>query len=142
MPFKEYEAFVEPLALPIGGRVYVIPPVGIRDGLKLATALEGKDTKLSNEEFSRLLLGAAYDELMEANVPAPAFGRVIATALAEYQGGRATAELMWETGGDPKAIPQRTPAGEATSTPRQVSTNGTRTKKPASRSPKSSNSGT
>lgn len=140
MPFKEYESFAEPLALPIGGKTYIIPPVGIRDGLKLTTALAEKDTKLTNEEFSRLLLGSAYDELVAANVPAAAFGRVVATALAEFQGGRATAELMWETGGDPKAIKAQTPEAEATTTPRRASTSGTRTKNP-SRSSKSSNSG-
>ena len=134
MPFKDFAEFADPLALPINGKTYVVPPIGVQDGINLLLMIEEKKP-LTNEQLGRMLLGAAYDTLMGDNVPADAFQRVIMTALAEFQHGRATAELIWETGGNPKAIQAATtPAAAANTTPRRASGNGTRTKKAQSRS--------
>lgn len=141
MSFDDFDTFYSPLELPISGRVFTIPPVGIRDGGRLTLILKSDEKRtIDDEEVGRMLLGTAYDEMVEANVAGPAYARVFLTALAEFQGGRAAAEVAWASGGDPKAMPQPTPEGAAATTQRRASTSGTR-KKPASRSVKSSNTG-
>lgn len=132
--FKDYNEFADPLKLPINGKVYTIPAVGLADGIKLTAALTGeKDAPtIPDAEFNRILLGAAYEEMLTDNVPGPAVVRASLTALADFQKGRATAEILWETGGDPKALTawmeansnraQRRAKTAASMTPRRAST--------------------
>lgn len=141
--FKDYNEFADPLKLPINGKVYTIPPVGLADGIKLTAAfLGGEDAPVvKDDEFNTILLGPAYDEMLADNVPSVAVVRASLTALADFQRGRATAEILWETGGDPKALTawveansnraQRRAKTAASTTPRRASTS-SRKKTPAS----------
>ncbi|OYV64453.1 MAG: hypothetical protein B7X07_06360 [Actinobacteria bacterium 21-64-8] len=154
--FEDYEKVVDPLILPIRGKDYVIPEVSMPDGLKytkyveeLTAAEESRKTDpdaplpepLDNDVFRHMMLGAAYDEMVADGVPAAAVSRALVTATANFQTGRASAEIMWATGGDPKAIekylmPNRaarrasarsTGTGSAKKTPSPASTNSTKT---------------
>lgn len=134
MPFKDYQELAEPLALPINGKTYVIPAVGLADGIKLTEALDPESkTPLPDDEFNRILLGTAYDEMLADNVPGPAVVRASLTALGDFQRGRATAEIMWETGGDPKALTAWVKATTNRASRRKAAQAGT-TKPPASTS--------
>ncbi len=105
MPFKDYAQVAEPLELPINGKTYKIPPVSLPDGIKLADVIDpDSDTTVSDEEFNRLLLGDALDEMRADHVTPAAINRATLAALGDWQKDRATAEIMWETGGDPKAL--------------------------------------
>jgi hypothetical protein len=144
MAFADYTEYLEPLELPIRGKRYTIPPMSFESGLRLAPLLEGKPVEgLDDDELEALLLGSAAAEMRADNVPADAFNRAYLTALAEYKFGRDAAEIMWATGGDPKAIEaqakaranraqrrasKRSPStAEATTTKRPASTSTTRT---------------
>jgi hypothetical protein len=143
MAFKDYSEIVESLTLPINGKNYSIPPVGIADGVRLQ-AIFDPDTasEMTDDEFRTILLGDAYDLMLADNIPGNAVARATFTALADFQRGRATAEIMWETGGDPKALEawtaantnraQRRSASTAveSKTPKAASTSGTK-KSPA-----------
>lgn len=105
MPFKDYAEVVERLELPINGKKYQIPPVSLSDGIKLADVIDpDSKTTVSDEEFSRLVLGAALDEMRADHVTPAAIERASLAGLAYWRKGISTAEIMWETGGDPKAL--------------------------------------
>lgn len=144
MPFKDYAEFADPLRLPINGKVYEIPPVGLADGIRLAEAITpGSKTAMPDEEFTRIVLGKAYSMMLADNVPGPAVLRASLTALAEFERGRDAAEAMWETGGNPKALDTwvkaqtnretRRKAGRAGTTPRPASTSSTTKPRPNSK---------
>lgn len=141
MALKAYEEFaVEPLQFPIGGKVYTLPELPISVGLKLSGAIAGKDEEFAQAtgtDLWKLVLGPLWDDMLADNVPTAAITRAGLTALADYQYGRERAEMVWETGADPKAIrkylqgqepPQESskPAAAST-TKRRASTSGTRT---------------
>jgi hypothetical protein len=119
VPFKDYNQIHEPLELPINGKVYRIPPLGFADGIDLTDHLDPKSESapMTNEAFRKLLLGDAYDEMLADNVPDPSVRRAALTALADFQSSRGAAEIMWETGGDPKVVKERIEAGLAATTP-------------------------
>lgn len=109
MAFAEYTEFIEPMVLPIRGKRYTIPPMSLETGLKLAPLLEGKVpdwvAELGDEfDFEATVLGEAADEMRADGVQPAVITRACLAAFAEYKNGRATAELVWKTGGDPKAI--------------------------------------
>jgi hypothetical protein len=143
LAFADYTEFLEPLELPIRGKRYTIPALSFEDGLRLAPLLEGKPVEgIEDEEIEALLLGSAAAEMRADGVPGDAINRAYLTALAEYKFGRDAAEIMWATGGDPKAIEARVKAatnrsqrraskqspstGEATTTKRPGSTSTTK----------------
>jgi len=140
--FEDYEKVTDPLVLPIRGKEYIIPEVSLSDGLRFTAMQEDPEgPKLSDEEFLHMFLGTAYDEMVADDVPAAAILRASATAFADFQRGRATAEIIWATGGDPKAVtayltPNRatrrasqrsTGTGSARKTPSPASTSSTKT---------------
>jgi hypothetical protein len=145
--FKDYSELVEPLVLPIAGKQYTIPPVGAADGIRFNLAVDpttNTATSISDDEFMRMFLGDALDEMVADNVPSPAMMRAAMTALADFQRGRSVAEVVWETGADPKALadyvmrslPNRESkrkaskhSGGASSTKRQASGSGTKRRK-------------
>lgn len=141
--FKDYNELADPLKLPINGKVYTLPAVGLADGIKLTAAFSGKEDAptIPDDEFYRIMLGSAYDEMLADNVPGPAAMRAALVALADFQKGRATAEILWETGADPKALTawveantnrqQRRAKTGASTTPRRAS-GSSRKKTPAS----------
>jgi hypothetical protein len=106
MAFRDYEAVASPLlVLPIKGKNYTLPEVGIADALKIKGIFaKDPDATLSDDEFKTILLGDAWDEMLADNVPDDAVTLATFTALADHQSGRETAETMWETGGLPERL--------------------------------------
>lgn len=103
--FKDYTEVAEPLKLPINGKTYTIRPVLLDDGVRLMDALNPEsETIMPDEEFTRIMLGDALDEMRADFVTPAAINRASLTALADWKSSRGAAEVMWETGGDPKAI--------------------------------------
>jgi hypothetical protein len=137
--FKDITEIIEPLELPMGGKSYRIRPLGALDGARLAEHLADREgNPMSDEEFQRLMLGPAYDDMLSDGLPSTYIVRAALTALADHQASRAVAEVMWETGGDPKALTVwsdqvrqamavTTPRGAATTTKRRASGSGTKT---------------
>lgn len=144
MAFEDLDELVEPLALPIRGKTYVLPKVQLEDGIRLRSVLDGApDESLTDAVVEGILLGPVAAELGADGVSDEWKTRVYMTALANFRHGRAQAEIMWKTGGDPKAVtalvesmaPNRAarrskPTGEAGTTKQQASTSGTK-KSPA-----------
>jgi hypothetical protein len=133
--FKDFKDVApDPLKLPINGRLYVIPPVSAADGLKawqwIKNGAKADGTSAKVEDVARLLLGAAHKRLLADKVSWQALNRVYLTVISDFTNGRSAAEVMWETGGNPKALTAMTrsakPEGDDT-TPPPDSTNGTRT---------------
>lgn len=149
MAFKDITTIIEPLRLPVAGKTYTVPPVGYHDGLRMQAALaDGSDDQVSDEEFLEIFLGTALDELRKDNVAPQYILRAALTAHAEWStGSRDVAEVMWETGGDPKdleawkqaqlrsrpqdrkrpASKRSTRTGAASTTPSPASSSGTST---------------
>lgn len=150
MPLKAYEEFApEPLTFPIGGKLYELPPLDYRLGLRLQQILAGEDDSLDGakgEDLFRLVLGSLWDEMKTDGVPLDAMNRAGFAALADYQYGRAMAEKVWENGLDPEALAaaltaaapkgrkrpadrktRSTPTAAASSTRSRASGSGTRT---------------
>lgn len=141
MPLRAYEELApEPLTFPIGGKNYVVPPVGYREGLRITELIQSGPeaaTKATEtvEDLWRMILGPAYDEMKADNVPGDALARAAFTALTDFQFGREAAEAIWESGVDPKALTERlaqkTSPQPATKRSRSTAS-GTRTRKQAS----------
>lgn len=102
--FADITEFLEPLALPIAGKTYTIPPVPYDVGLRLTAGDAESIDAMSPDEFRRTFLGAALDQMAADNVPLVYVARAALTALADFQGGRTVAEAMWASGGSPKAL--------------------------------------
>ena len=147
MPFKDYVELKERLQLPINGKLYTIPAMGLAEGIELTDQLEAaaRGEDLPDKpfaEFNRMALGSAYDDMVADNVPADAIRRAALTQIADFQRGRAVAEVMWETGGDLKATQEWVKAHsnraqrrtKVSTTPRQGSGT-TRTRTPKKTSP-------
>jgi hypothetical protein len=107
MALKAYEEFaVEPLAFPIGKKVYTAPEIGITEGIQLEQILSGKvNVDDKPQAFMwELVLGTAWTEMQADNVPAEAAARAGLAAVQDFQFGREAAEAAWEAGIDPKAL--------------------------------------
>lgn len=104
--FADFEEVYEPLTLTIGGKQYKLPPVVAAEGVKFTAAATGVEgaAPFTDEMLRAMLLGPTYQTMLDDQVPEPAIQRVLLTALADFQAGRSAAEMMWVTGGDPKAI--------------------------------------
>lgn len=139
MAFEDFKDLYEPLVLPIGGKEYTIPPVTFADGVILSDVFDdGAKHKLSNKKMFRMLLGDTLDAMIADGVAAPAINRAAYAAMADFHSGRSVAEIMWKTGGDPKAVTSYVEAQQnraqrrsknsaaASSTPRRASTSTTR----------------
>ncbi|MDF7641724.1 hypothetical protein PT279_09025 [Bifidobacterium sp. ESL0784] len=140
MAFKDFSDIApDPLELPIDGRTYTIPAVSAADGLKAWQWIhsgkkdDGQPAKV--EDIAGILLGDMQQKLIKDNVSWQALNRVYLTVISDFTNGRRSAEAMWETGGDPKALERLTESarrGEANTIQKPASTNGTKTsrKKP------------
>lgn len=101
--YADLEDFFDPnLYLKIGGKVYtILAPTG-EAGLRLHTMFKpGSEQHFKDDdeiEEYKLLLGAAWDELMADGVPWPSICRAGRTALMHYTLGPTLAELNWITG--------------------------------------------
>lgn len=101
--FQDFNDMFDPLELPIDGKTYRIPPVSFDAGVKINGIVDGTKS-LGEEEFFRLVLGDVFDQMRADKVPSTAITRAGQVALADFKYGREMAEVMWATGGDPKAV--------------------------------------
>lgn len=142
MAFEDLTEFIEPLILPIRGKKYTLPAVSFDDGVRVRAALDGRpDPTLTDERLHEILLGAAEQEMVADGVSSEFRGRAYMTAMSDFLHGRFAAEVMWKTGGDPKAIAaltaplnraarrkaQKPSTGAAVTTKPPASTSGTKT---------------
>ena len=146
MPFKDYAEFAEPIALPINGKTYTIPPCPAGLGLEIL-ALE-VDSKTPAVELFRRLLGSTWDQMIADDVPLAAVSRAGLVAMVDVQLGRESAEAVWEAGISPEAVAALaaakttegstpSPSTDAeTSTPRRASMSGTTSPKATKRAAK------
>ncbi len=59
---------------------------------------------MTDPEFEHIFAGDVIDEMRTDDVPEKAIDRVLQTAFTYALTGRDAAEIMWETGGRPKAV--------------------------------------
>ena len=139
---QDYQDFDrDPLKIPIRGKVYEIPELGAKDGARIRLEQDPKTAKgMTSEELRRIVLGSALKQMIADNVPQPAIGRALMAAITDAERGRTAAELMWNTGGDPKAITETvktlisetsTSTDEDSTTNSPASTNGTKSPDPS-----------
>jgi hypothetical protein len=135
----------EPLEFPIGGKRYRVPDLDYRAMLTMQKIRAGESTEYDNapaEVTWRLVMGSAWDEMIADNVPAEAIGRAGLATLAYFEQGIETAEAIWESGVDPKALAaailsrsgqsQPSSTAEATETPSPASSSGTSSRRTSS----------
>lgn len=106
MAFADITEFIEPLALPIAGKTYTVPPLPYDVGLSLTAGPADLIDSMTPDDFRRTFLGSALDAMIADQVPLQYVARAALTALADFQGGRDVAEAMWASGGSPKALEQ------------------------------------
>lgn len=157
MPLKPYEQFAaEPLAFPVGGKVYTPPVISAKTGVRLMQVLAGDLSKLpaGRRSLWQMVLGCeetcdpddapcggVYDQMLADGAPLEALTRAGFAMLVDWQTeDRSAAERVWESGIDPEAraalaaaarsttLPS-TPAAAAPSTPTRASGTGTRARK-------------
>jgi hypothetical protein len=138
------------LVLPIGGHEYTIPPLGYLDQLKIKESqdkiramrvaweaanaagknpppLDFSDVIIPDEQFLKMLLGGALEQMRGNNAPAAAIVHAASVAHVAALDGRAAAEAMWEAF-DPEALAaqmaaqQRTTASSSKGSTRSRST--------------------
>ena len=141
MALRPYEDIVGPLIIPVRGKEYTLPVISLQDGLRIHASKSG-GAALSGEELHTILLGDAYQQLLDDQVGGDVMDRVFLTAYTDFTSGRDSAEEVWEKG-VPKAMREAArevlalmspPAAESTTKP-PASGNGTSApKKPATRS--------
>jgi hypothetical protein len=136
MAFKDLGDYVldgASLRLPIGGKVYVVPPVPALVGLRAQTIMnlgmaaglaadtgqqvgisEADKEILSDEDEKNLyadLLGTAYGEMMTDGVPWKVLKHAAVTAMIDCTGDRERAEAFWESlGNRPAPLDKKPPA--------------------------------
>ncbi|MEV6413843.1 hypothetical protein [Kribbella sp. NPDC051718] len=173
MPFEDLGNWAElvGLKLPIGGKTYILPPIGAKLGLRIVALFElGADLArgrapgavnqelLSDEDEENLfkqVLGPVYDEMLEDNVPWPALKHAAMTAMMDVVYDRERAENFWLRLGKttPAKKPAKKPADrlprKATASKTSTASTGTSTRRrapakkaAAPRGPRSSPSGT
>lgn len=104
LPFRAFTELTKRLVLPFDENIsYEIPPVTAENGAKFRVEQAG-GRSIEGEEYYRMFLGEAYDEMIADGVDDQFVMRAAFTALADHQAGRAVAAIVWETGGDPKAV--------------------------------------
>lgn len=170
MAFKDLGDWAElgGLKLPIGGKVYAVPPVSAELGPRLEVLIaagvdvaRGNDLRdddrqvlddLGERELYRDVLGPVYDEMLADKVPWPALKHAAMTVMIDAATDRATAERYWQSLGKPaparKKPADRMPPKDPKVTEirtRRASTGGTTPRKTAAargtRGPRSSSTG-
>ena len=119
MAFKDLGDWAElgGLKLPIGGKVYSVPPVSAELGPRLEVVMSaGVDVARGNElgegsqevlddlgerDLYRDVLGAVYDEMVADKVSWPALKHAALTVMMDAVYDRDTAEQFWQSLGKP-----------------------------------------
>lgn len=121
MAFKDLGDWAElgGLKLPIGGKVYAVPPVSAELGPRLQVVVAagidvaqgnevGNDDRkvlddLGEQQLYRDVLGPVYDEMVADKVPWPALKHAALTVMIDSVTNRDTAESFWQNLGKPPA---------------------------------------
>lgn len=116
--FSDFDDFATPpLVLPIRGKKYTVPPMGIKTGLILLRAVdhdpEAEALLSVGEALFRAVLGTTYDEMLADDVPMEAVDRAAITAMVDFKHGRTAAFICWRTGQDPEALGRFIAASQA-----------------------------
>ena len=131
MPLKAYEDWrPEPLAFPIAGKVYEVPPLPWESGLRLTEILNGSEITEDADTQNRLLMGDVWDQMLTDGVPLEALSRAALTCLVDFRMGREAAERVWESGLTPEALAPS--MGAKTTTPQPSTESESATPSPAS----------
>lgn len=106
--YADFEAATNQLVIPIYGKDYRIPDVGIRTatlliGISAKKAEPPAEWSDGSDTYYRDLLGSAYDEMFADNVPSPVMPRVALTVWTDVVHGRAAAYGQWELSNNPEA---------------------------------------
>jgi len=119
MAFKDLGDWAElgGLKLPIGGKVYSVPPVSAELGPRIQVVVSASvdvargnqvndgDQKvlgdLDEQTLYRDVLGATYEEIVADKVPWPAIKHAAITVMIDSATDRATAERFWQSLGKP-----------------------------------------
>lgn len=137
------------LRLPIGGRVYVLPPIDSELGPRLQALIDyGIDIALGNDpdaddaaealddvaelDLYKQVLGPVYDTMQADRVPWPALKHAAMTSIINATRDREEAEAYWERLGKPE--PATTPVKQPTDRKPRKAT--------GSRTPRASTAGT
>jgi hypothetical protein len=152
------------LKLPIGGKVYAVPPVSAELGPRLQVVVgAGIDVARGNEvaddnqkilddlgelALYRDILGPVYDEMVADGVPWPALKHAAMTVMIDSATDRETAERFWQNLGKPKParkrpadrLPPKDPKVTEIRTRRASTAGTTPRKKPAARASSGSRS--
>lgn len=153
MTFRELREFFDgSLRLPIGGKVYVVPPISATDGLWATHFMElgiaaaaGQDLdprdieklKLDDDDERDLyerVLGPALEEMRADNVDWPSITRAGQTAFIFFTQGEEAATRIWEGASGEAPAPARAARrqaskGSGSSTRSRASTSGTRSRR-------------
>jgi hypothetical protein len=143
MSFRDLDEFFDDsLRLPMGGKVYVVPPVDATTGLRLqrmlgvaaaasaGASVDAGDLAALNlgdddeRDLYEKCLGTAYDEMLADGVSWPRIRHAGITAFMWAAGNRELAESVWNT---PEGGP-----GKAPRQPQDRKTKATRAGRPAS----------
>ncbi|SBN64458.1 hypothetical protein GA0004736_3418 [Curtobacterium sp. 9128] len=143
-PFLDYYDLADPLILPIRGTAYQIPPAtaeavvrwrvysALLERLRAGESVTISDEQMiDDEEFQRMFLGAALDQMRADEIHPGVIEHAATTALADTMHGRDAAEVVWNSI-DPKAsklVPP--PVPETDSTPSTNTAEATTTNSPA-----------
>lgn len=147
MAFKDLRDFFDgSLELPVGGKLYKVPPISAEDGLwaqalmdlavRAATGGDPGDAAALDDDDERNLyqrmLGSAYDEMITDGLDWPSLQRCGTTAYLHFTAGEAAALKFWEEGPGEAPAPLNREARRSatvTSIPSRGSTSGTKSPK-------------
>jgi hypothetical protein len=105
---KDFNEVIDRLILPINGKEYEIPLITVEGRARWEQEQARKDgdgvEPLSDDEFEHIFAGDVIDQMRADNVPDFSIQRALQTAFMYAIAGVDSAEIMWETGGSPKAI--------------------------------------
>ena len=137
-----------PFDFEINGKTYTVTPIGERgytEYLDWMAIIAGQKDAPSATDEGPLLLGGAYQQMLDDKVPASAIRRALVTVITDLRIGREAAEQVWDRGLDPELLAptasgantagstQSSSTGEASETPKRASTTGTNSRKTTKR---------
>lgn len=150
MAFKDLGDWAElvGLRLPIGGRMYLLPPISAELGPRVQALIDyGIDIALGNDpdgtevlddvaerDLYKEVLGPVYDAMQADGVPWSALKHAAMTSIIDATRDREEAERYWERLGkpEPAKTPVKQPADRKATASRttKASTAGTTSRKP------------
>lgn len=101
--FPDLDSFFEPIVLSVHGKKYALPRVSAEGGIKYQVSKDPKNKPLTDPEFDQIFLGDVGERMLADGVQPSDIQRARLVAYADFSRDRQDAEMLWRTGGDPKA---------------------------------------